>query len=182
MTMAGKLRDWTGKAIRHPWLRRGVLLAAYGACSSPCWALRPIWRSRTSSAAASSRYPTWSASIEARPKRASPLRAWHCSAWRTTASTRRSRRGHVLRQDPPAGSAGQGRQRRDRVPVARPGARRDAGPERPGTADGPGEPDGLGPADRQEPERVRRVRRAGHRGPPGSPSRQPDRPIVPRWT
>lgn len=30
MTMAGKLRDWTGKAIRHPWLRRGVLLAAYG--------------------------------------------------------------------------------------------------------------------------------------------------------
>lgn len=28
--MAGKLPDWIGKAIRHPWLRRSVLFAAYG--------------------------------------------------------------------------------------------------------------------------------------------------------
>ncbi len=28
--MAGKLPDWIGKAVRHPWLRRGVLFAAYG--------------------------------------------------------------------------------------------------------------------------------------------------------
>ena len=103
--MPGKLPDWIGKAVRHPWLRRGVLLAAYGGLlvallgASSYLALSNFVRS----------------GVIAVPDLVG-LNQGQAEAGLATAGLALQRveddrydeavpAGHVLRQDPPAGSA-----------------------------------------------------------------------------
>ncbi|MDE2922801.1 MAG: PASTA domain-containing protein [Acidobacteriota bacterium] len=103
--MAGKLPDWIGKAIRHPWLRRSVLFAAYGGLL--------VALLGTSSYLALSNFVR--SGVIAVPDLVGLDRS-QAEAGLATAGLALQRleddrydeavpAGHVLRQDPPAGSA-----------------------------------------------------------------------------